>query len=148
MQQETLRVIDAHRLQLRQNLRPVDEFRDSLYPDDAGDLRETPYRRLIERVVDHIPDELTVNLQVIHRKCFQIAERGCPGTEIIERHLDAEGADTLDEHRGVGHVGHGCLLRDLNADLRTDSRSVLAETIDRVPVKSPVSNRVSREIDR
>ena len=71
MQEEALRVVDAHVLDPCEGLRSVDELGDRFETHDPRHVDEAPDGGRIERVVDQAPDELPVDLQAIETSVFR-----------------------------------------------------------------------------
>src|SRR5882724_9014224 len=121
VEQEPLRVVDPDLAQLGKHLGPVHEFCYGLYADYLRYIHKAANRRLVQRVLDEVPDKLPVDFQVVHGKRFEVSERGGAGAEVIERHLDSEGSDALNEPRGLGKVGDRCGFGDLETEALADA---------------------------
>ena len=127
MQQEPLSIIDAHGTQFGQDFGSIHELGDRFDPDDPGDFREAADRRLIQGIIDHVPDELAVDLQVIHRQVLEISERGGAGAKVIQGDLDSQCADLSNEGSGVTQVRHRGGFSDFHTHLLADAGAGFAE---------------------
>ena len=82
--QKTLDVVDADLLQSIGNGLSFHALGDGLDPDDLGDVGKAANGCRIQRVVQQVPDELTINLDDVDRDGLQIAEGCSAGAKIIQ----------------------------------------------------------------
>jgi hypothetical protein len=74
VQEIALSVIDTQVAHLGQHLRTVDELGDGLDADDGGNIHKTTHGGLVETVLYDALDELSVDLEEIDGKGFQVPE--------------------------------------------------------------------------
>src|SRR5215813_2715062 len=84
-------------------------------PERAPDLADRLDHAAVHRVLGDVTDELSVDLQEVHRQGFQIDERGNPGAEVIERKAAAAALELAHQVARVREARHRGGLSDLEA---------------------------------
>ena len=147
MNQKALRVVNAHHAQTLQHGWVVHELGNGANAHDLGHIGEAAHRGFVERVVNEGPNELAVDLEVVHRQGLEVAERGRAGTKVVERHAHANGTHLFDEHGRISQAGHGCRLGDFKTQPGTDCSAGLRQLLHRPAVECAVSHRLPRQVD-
>mmetsp|Transcript_59389 Transcript_59389/g.140279 ORF Transcript_59389/g.140279 Transcript_59389/m.140279 type:complete len:1259 (-) Transcript_59389:615-4391(-) len=127
--------------------RRADEFADGLHADHPRHVDKAAHRDLVQRIVQHIADELAVDLQQVDPQVLQIAEGRRTGAEIVQRHPDTEAPHLVDEVGSVRHMGHRRGLGDLEAQPGADLDAGPPQQLDQPALKSPVAHRLARQVD-
>ena len=83
----------------------------------------------------HVVHERAVDLQRVHRQLGEVAERGEPGTEVIDGDAHAHGADRLQARDTVLDVLHDHAF----GDLQFQSRRGMRVDLDRLIISATKS---------
>ncbi len=111
-----------------------------------ADFADRPDHALVDRVVDHVADELAVDLQVIDRQVLEVGKRRQAAAEIIEGELAAEFLQGLHEVHDPRQVRYGGGLGNLETDCAF--RQLLCfEFLDHVLEETVLAERSAREVD-
>ena len=107
---------------------------------------ETAHRRIVQRVIHYVTDEPAVDLQHVDFQGSEVAKRRRIRAEVFQRDLHAQGTHLFDEHRGVGHVGDGRRLGNLQADALADASACGGQGVEGVAVLGTVADRLAGQI--
>ena len=147
MQQKALREIDAHLAHTGQHVGAVDILGHRLDAHDARHVDKAAHSRRVQRMLDQAADELSGDLQAVHRQHLQVAERRSAGAEIVQCHAHAHRPHPRNESGGVGQVGDGHGLGDLQAQTAAAILARCTEHFERPPMKFVVADRLSGQVD-
>src|SRR5215469_16749126 len=86
---ESLREIHADAPELGEYRLALHAFGHGRDPERAPDLADRLDHAAVHRVLGDVTDELSIDLQEVHRQGFQIHEGGDPSAEVIERKATA-----------------------------------------------------------
>ena len=143
---EALRKVDADLLELgehRSGLDPLGHRRDA---ERAPDLADGLHHAAVDRVLRHICDELTVDLQEIDRQRLQVPERREAAAEVVEREAAAARAQFLHEIGRVLQVRHRRRFGDLEAEAACDF--VAVDAAEHELEETLIVERRTRQVDR
>ena len=144
--QKSLREIDTHHVQFRQDVLSINELSDGLHAHDLGDLCKAPDSDFVQRIRDQITNELAIDLQEIDRHVFQVAEGGSTSTEIIQRHTHTYSAYLRNKQRGIREIRHRRRFGDLETQFAANFPTCRGEYLDCPAVKDAIADRLSRQI--
>src|ERR1700752_188906 len=106
-EKDSLREVDADAPQLDEHRIGLHAFGDGGDSERPADLADRLDHAAIHRILGDVADELTVDLQVIHRERLQVHERRHAGAEVIERELAAASLELAHEISGGGEAVDG-----------------------------------------
>ena len=95
-----------------------DELGDRLFAEASGDADDGLDHELVDVSAGGVLDEFAVDLDVVEWQVLEVVEGAEAGAEVIEREAAAEVAQVLREGLGVGDVGDGGGLGDLEDQVR------------------------------
>src|SRR5581483_4376070 len=111
------------------------------------DLVDRADHLAVDRIAQDLAHEAAVDLQEIDREVLQVAERGEPPAEVIERELAPQLLQRLDEAVRLRERGDRGGLGDLEADLR-GIEAAFVELIDDEGQELVVPEALPGKIDR
>ena len=147
MQQKALREIDAHLAQACRHIGAIDVFGHHLDAHDARHVVEAAHSRRVQRMLDQAANGLSVDLQAAHRQHLQVAERRSAGAEIVQCHAHAHPPHSSNESGGVGQMGDGHGLGDLQAQIAAAILARGTERFKRPTMEFVVADRLPGQVD-
>src|SRR5215471_2524512 len=112
---ESLREIYADAPELGEYRPALHAFGHGGDPERAPDLADRLDHAAVHRVLGDVTDELSIDLQEVHRQGLQIDERGNPAAEVIERKAAAAALELAHQVARVREARHRSGLGDLEA---------------------------------
>ncbi len=107
----------------------LDTFRERIEIERPGERDDRPNQFHVGIVGLDTGDEGAVDLDAIDRKMAEIGEAGITGAEIVDRNLDTEIVELVEDRDGTAGIRHRRGFRDL--DLERVGRKILG--LERVP---------------
>ena len=99
-----------------QHLAALHALGDGLDTHGQPHLVDRIHHAVVDPIAKHVLDELSVDLQEIHRQGLQISERRQTTAEIIQREFSTQPLEFVHEMRDMYEVADGGCLSDLKAD--------------------------------
>ena len=129
-----------------EGLRGFDALGDRSQLEAAGDLDHRPDHPLIDLASRQAADELSVDLQVVHRQVLEVVERPETRPEVVEGELAAHLPDPRREAPRLFHVRDRRRLRDLEHQARrVDGRFLQGPLDGRREIG--LDDRAGRDVD-
>ena len=101
----------------------------------------------VDIMVRNIPNKHTIDLEIIDRQRFEIAERRQPAAKIVKRKAAAQQAQAPHEALRAGQIGNDRGFRDLETDPgRNDS--VRRQLVGNIQVEGGAAERHAGQVDR
>src|SRR5581483_2438368 len=88
----------AERAQEVELLGPLDAFGDEAQAQAVRERRDGAHDGGVVRVPGKVADEGLVDLELLQAKALEVAQARIAGAEVVDRDLDAGGAQLLDHH--------------------------------------------------
>ena len=110
---EALSVVDAEVGEQPDGFLVADELGDCAFAHAGGDVDCRFEQQSVSFAGAAVLDELTVDLEKVEGKVFEVVERAVTGAEVIQREPAAELVEVADELAGPGHVDDRSGLGDL-----------------------------------
>lgn len=104
----------------------LDEFGNGLNAHDLRQLMNGCNHGAVDRVIHHITDEGSVDLEIIDWQVLEVTKGTKATAEIIQRETTAHGLQGVDKLLGLGEIGD----RGRFGDLEADAAGGLAESAD------------------
>ena len=113
----TLRIVDAHTPEHRNDLFVLRKLGNGLLAGEVPDFINRAYHFAVDRIMQYLLDETTVDLEEVYREVFQVPERRQAGAEIVQCEFAAEFLKRIDKPVRLRVTGNRGCLRNLEADL-------------------------------